>query len=398
MHYLFYCGYVIAGSSPSFQFWVEGRWSQTRKGRCSGMHRVFYCIASIGFALHGVSAYYLDSSHASRHPQSTSNSSILVKPTLSARSTNSSRVLARPTLTTPIANTTSYTFSVNTNDPATCTAMTCNVPVRIPVSDVLPALTIPHRSNNSLETELAKECVLWDPTCKGNKTAAAINFFKKGGTKDFLGDVESACWVSTAKTCVAQAVQTQYPKIKDWMRSEQCQSDMMEYDPPEQKKFDVDSTCCGLCFLNAGNVDVYYWPEPDVSVDESCLKTIGSTILPIDYGATTDTSRSSTYWGCWSSWPQNNGGGWDHMATAILTSAMGITYREYLYDPWSSPGYCPDSQTYITPSPATPVPSSTSYPSLYAHATALRVRDSGHWRNGTNGSHVSTVVSGSFTL
>ena len=60
--------------------------------------------------------------------------------------------------------------------------------------------------------------------------------------------------------------------------------------------------CCGSCEMNVQNVDIYYWPEPNVNT--SCLSIIGDSVRPVDYGATrsvwTDGTETvnDTYWGC----------------------------------------------------------------------------------------------------
>ena len=40
--------------------------------------------------------------------------------------------------------------------------------------------------------------------------------------------------------------------------------------------------CCGMCAIAAGNVDVFYWPVS--GANSECLKTIGTSIRPVDEG------------------------------------------------------------------------------------------------------------------
>ena len=46
----------------------------------------------------------------------------------------------------------------------------------------------------------------------------------------------------------------------------------------------ANPSCCGVCETNVDNVEIYYWPKPDVNT--SCLSIIGDSIRPIDFGAT----------------------------------------------------------------------------------------------------------------
>ena len=66
----------------------------------------------------------------------------------------------------------------------------------------------------------------------------------------------------------------------------------------------VPPSCCGVGEVRASNVDIYYWPEPDV--DTSCLDIIGTTVNPTGYGATTQAlsllgntiGPNHTFWAC----------------------------------------------------------------------------------------------------
>lgn len=49
----------------------------------------------------------------------------------------------------------------------------------------------------------------------------------------------------------------------------------------EERKYGGDTN------IEAGNVDVYYWPGPNANT--SCQSIIGNRVNPPDYGATTDS-------------------------------------------------------------------------------------------------------------
>lgn len=89
------------------------------------------------------------------------------------------------------------------------------------------------------------------------------------------------------------------------MRSQQCVSVAKQWTALAESKFDPDSqlavqmepdryhvieaangSCCDVCYTFVDNVDIYYWPEPDVNM--SCLSIIGNSIKPIDADTTRD--------------------------------------------------------------------------------------------------------------
>ena len=160
---------------------------------------------------------------------------------------------------------------------------------------------------------LRDQCLLWDNTCSGNQTLAINQFF--GQTQGFLyenvcftgdgdGSVESNC---TSRNTPARY--SEFARIKNWMRSAKCITSQSLYqkahpapdtegmqgekrafekrDNSTQSRTYGGGTCCGTCNIEAGNVDVYYWPVPNAN--SSCLGIIGNSINPPDYGATTDS-------------------------------------------------------------------------------------------------------------
>ena len=160
---------------------------------------------------------------------------------------------------------------------------------------------------------LSDQCMLCDNTCSGNQTLAIDQFF--GQTQEFLyknvcftgdgdGPVESNC---TQRNTPARY--SEFARIKSWMRSPQCIASQSVYqkahpapdtegmqgekraygkrDNSTQGHNSGGVTCCGTCNIEAGNVDVYYWPAPNAN--KSCLSIIGNSVNPPDFGATTDS-------------------------------------------------------------------------------------------------------------
>ena len=146
--------------------------------------------------------------------------------------------------------------------------------------------------------------------------------------------------------------------------------------------------CCGVGEVRAGNVDIFYWPEPDA--DTSCLDIVGGEPHPIDYGATTDPVSGLKYWGC----AETSGTSTFIQTTASIVTAPDVNvsfkqYVEYLDSNWCSG----TSTTHIMHQASSSA--SLQQPSLQATAHSLRLPGTGIYPNGTR---PSTVVSGSFTL
>lgn len=247
------------------------------------------------------------------------------------------------------------------------------------------------RTNSGLLAELKSECLLWDSSCSGNITAAAIKFFDAGGngTQEYLFADTTNCFSNLSPDC-PPALVAEIADLKAWMRTPQCVSDLRELYPWGND----DSTCCGQCVMGVGNVDVYYWPEPDS--DTSCLSVIGSSIYPVDYGATTATfpgrTTASTYWGCTSQvscYTPNT----FVTASLIFTNSGRVSWKQYASNPWKGPQSCPTDITTPTPAILTTAPGSPA--SLHARGHSLLIQSSVAW---LNGSRVSTLVSGTFTL
>ena len=160
---------------------------------------------------------------------------------------------------------------------------------------------------------LSDQCMLWDSICPGNQTLAIDQFF--GKTQEYL--YENVCFTGDGdevvqSNCTRQNTPARYSefgRIKSWMRSSKCiasqgvyqkahptpDTEGMHGEKRGYEKRDTSSrghndgrgTCCGICNIEAGNVDVYYWPGSNAN--ESCLSIIGNSVNPPDYGATTDS-------------------------------------------------------------------------------------------------------------
>ena len=202
--------------------------------------------------------------------------------------------------------------------------------------------------------EIPDECVLWDETCSGNRTLALDEFF----TDTVLNITYDICFTQEEICKYHPPDQAEgFDKIRDFMRSPQCVSSANEWG----SLFDIDQksltrsllgataseqsgSCCWQCSLSTYNVDIYYWPEPDV--DTSCLSIVGDIVNPLGFGATT-ISDGPTYWGCTPKTPltvynaEAEVGGPDNgeivqsiITTALLVNYGSIRYKEYVINPW----------------------------------------------------------------
>ena len=181
-------------------------------------------------------------------------------------------------------------------------------------------------------TGLLGDCVLWDKSCNGNRTNATSDFYETELT--FLQ--ENSCFVNETLDCkgiLPDDMLKVFPNLKDWMRSEECDDGFKDYqrsigngnDFPDNET----SICCNTCYINADDVDIYYWPVPNA--DTSCLNIIGDKVDPPLYGATTDANKT-TYWGCTPTTPL---AGKTIITTARMTSIGSVTFKQSLFNPWS---------------------------------------------------------------
>ena len=244
-----------------------------------------------------------------------------------------------------------------------------------------------------LPADIANDCLLWDGSCSGNRTAAITNFFETGQYALQMSPCFSNQTQDNQTLNCSPKVLKEAEKIKDWMRSPQCMASQTKYgnviDEP---------TCCGSCFLGAPNVDVYYWPEPDANT--SCLSLVGNSIHPIDYGATTASSvdylwngsateSSWIYWGCTTS---NSARGLNTITTASIPYIDHIPYKKHLYNPWTSQPCTGDTST--TSNSSRTIGTDVMQASIYARGHSLILPTTVP----EDGVLVNTIVSGTFTL
>ncbi len=224
---------------------------------------------------------------------------------------------------------------------------------------------------------LEETCVLWNTSCLGNKTHAMDEFFKTASHILYTDD----CFLNWPNNCsnVDSPEQvSRYGQAKEWMNSQQCYSDYAEWSSlrsisgpsmplvahgGHHQLAEVQYLCCSGCTVDAGNVDIYYWPEANAST--SCLDIIGDSKYPIDYDATTDAS--GTYWGC-------TGQESTLIKTASVTTTGTIVQKVNMYNPWSS-----DPCSRHSPLPSNPIRTTGTYdphPNIFARAHSLVTQSS----------------------
>lgn len=263
-------------------------------------------------------------------------------------------------------------------------------------------------------TNLSDQCLLWDNSCSGSKTAAVENFFDTA-IRDEHPKAFGGCRSLLCNSCFQQRFVKQSDcdtynsperlselhKIKDWMRSPQCVSaaddwiaktgyswgyyfgtenqSKAEYIKELGNESAILPSCCGPCLTYAANVDLFYWPEPDSNT--SCLSIIGDSVRPIDYGATTD--GATTYWGCKVSTMT--------LTTAQITTIGSLAVKVSSFSPWSS-SLCGEDGAVSQSSNQS---SHSAYESVHRRAHSLIVPTP---TTKVDGLPISTVVSGGFTL
>ena len=182
-------------------------------------------------------------------------------------------------------------------------------------------------------------CALWDPSCKGNKTLAAEEFFGQGKANSsgtmfdllldpcFDGQGTDASGTNCTSSLLDPASASFSSAAKSYMREPQCSKDYESIYPVSSRTFD---DCCGTCYIYGPNVDVYYWPEP--SADTSCLSIIGSDVVPLNVGAQTDEA-GVVYWAASTNL-------YDiyvpTVTTALITTINGVVVKEAIANPWDA--------------------------------------------------------------
>lgn len=273
-------------------------------------------------------------------------------------------------------------------------------------------------------------CLLWDPSCSGNWTLARDTFFDPSFQRDVLSNrcfiLEGSVNLGNASNCNeynSPSRVSEFRKMKSWMRSHQCASAGMEWAAIHESDFDPDShiavqmdpyqyhfvsgahpSCCDICETNVQNVDIYYWPEPDVNT--SCLSIIGDSVRPVDFGATKaswfDGTSTTTefFWGCTIkpttyldtilSRSVTDPG---TITTAMIRKIGTLLVKVYVSDPWS-PSPCTESDVMSQGSNGS-AKVRDRHATMHARGHTLIIPSSISQKDSLP---VSTMVSGNFTL
>ena len=294
-------------------------------------------------------------------------------------------------------------------------------------------------------TNLNGSCILWDPSCSGNRTLAMDTFLNQTFQDDLqsnecfaqLSPVNSA-FVSNCDKYNPPGRMSEFEEMKNWMRSQQCVSAAADWaartpgfsnfiyangkdwrvsqeDPDSQMADRLDphpinytsgvTPSCGVCNVNAQNVGLYYWPEPDA--DTSCLSIIGGSVRPLDYGATTTeysinptATSTGTYWGCnpltWTFYNTMMRGNVTYTSTtttAHITAVGSLLVKVPLLNPWSPDPCLETGVPSRRPNISTEIRDKHARMHARDHTLIIpsSVTSEGH-------SAVSTVVLGNFTL
>ena len=217
-------------------------------------------------------------------------------------------------------------------------------------------------SGNASISVFADQCLLWDAYCVGNRTLAIESFlntteggilnnrcfsnFDSGNAGIAIPEVsvgenaasgseqlvmEDAGNSSDCKTYNLPERLSAWKKIKSWMRSPGCVSAEDEWVKmggiAYEKSSNTSSSCCEGCVVAAQNVDLYYWPQPNFNT--SCLSTIGNTVHPFGFGATTAGSQPNLdiWWACTAKTPVTSTYTWAGVNAAdVLATTQGCQW------------------------------------------------------------------------
>ena len=277
-----------------------------------------------------------------------------------------------------------------------------------------------NNNNGTLKTGIVTNvddpCLLWDPSCTGNRTLAMSRLFSWTSHNDLL---MNRCFVQAGSANLFKELDcdkhnppgriSEFQEMKNWMRSQRCISAYWEWfkhdhlveDPDSHNGIDLDqyplfrpddSSCCGTCVTNVENVDIYYWPES--VVDTSCLSIIGDSFMPIDYGATTsmedvagNRTSTTTYWACNSTshytFALRKMDTTTEIRTATIRTIGSLSVKVSLADPWSESPCTDSAEVHDT------------HPTMHARGHTLNIPNSVTYEDGLP---VSTMTSGNFTL
>lgn len=279
-------------------------------------------------------------------------------------------------------------------------------------------------------TNIDDTCLLWDSSCSGNRSFARDTFFDPTFQHDLLGN---RCFVLAGSMNLGNTSDcdkynplgriSEFQDIKNWMRSQQCVSVAKEWTAIAESNFDPDSqlavqmdphryhvveaangSCCDVCYTFVDNVDIYYWPEPDVNT--SCLSIIGNSIKPIDAGATRDvwswgtSTTTDIYWGCqpeistfYDTRMSKSFTYTEPIRTAEIRTIGSLSVKVYLSDPWS-PSPCTETNIMSQESSGS-IQVRDRHVTMYGRDHTLIIQSS---ITHADNLPVTTMVSGNFTL
>ena len=264
------------------------------------------------------------------------------------------------------------------------------------------------------DANLEHLCVLWNSSCAGNKHDARNDFFANNtadtlrGNECFQNQPTDPSKPNRLEGCYkieSPERLLQFGQVKNWMRSPQCLSNATKWSASQPDLAGLatflphgDSgagSCCAKCAISVGNVDIYYWPEPDVDI--SCLNIIGNNSKYLDHGATTTSQEYAyvggssstvsyfTYWGC-------TGQDSSLTTTAYITQINSIKFKASAYNPWLSPPCSEEKSQPIAPKASTAARG--DHAPIRARAQSLIIQPTITQNQGP----MSTVVLDNFTL
>ena len=123
---------------------------------------------------------------------------------------------------------------------------------------------------------LKDDCSLWDSTCSGNRSIAAIQFYES--VENAL--IKNKCFHNSPPDCSKNnpvGRLSAFEKVKSWMRSSEYNLDdprIIEMENGEdvdviKEDLFLNQTCCGNCMVDVDRVDVYYWPDAHANTPRS---------------------------------------------------------------------------------------------------------------------------------
>jgi len=192
----------------------------------------------------------------------------------------------------------------------------------------------PSKAYTPVTINSTEDCVLWDPTCHGDRNAALIDFFNNTQSQlinDPCFTVGKEYDISCTENKPGPSLVNYWSTVRSWMREPACQTARDEAHQllSRIQPLDIYTNCCGDCGVGGPNVDVYYWESPNPNTD--CLSIIGTEVAPPLEGAS--TIGTMTYWGVTTVDTDEFN---SILTTMLYTSVNGINFKMPLVNPWTS--------------------------------------------------------------